>query len=54
MYNMKVKNGYTTIIVKSGQDLQQRAKETREVCRKSEACKQMPSINPNQFFPGSG
>ena len=30
MYNIKVKNGYTTIIVKPGQDLQQRAKETRE------------------------
>ena len=30
MYNIKVQNGYTTIIVKPGQDLQQRAKETRD------------------------
>jgi hypothetical protein len=30
MYNIKVENGYTTIIVKPGQDLKQRAKETRE------------------------
>jgi len=30
MYNVRVKNGYTTIIVKPGQDLRQRAKETRE------------------------
>ena len=30
MYNIRVENGYTTIIVKSGQDLRQRAKETRE------------------------
>jgi hypothetical protein len=30
MYNIKVQNGYTTIIVKPGQDLKQRAKETRE------------------------
>jgi|GEM_PF-1988297 hypothetical protein len=30
MYNMKVENGYTTIIVKPGQDLKQRAEETRE------------------------
>lgn len=30
MYNIKVKNGYTTIIVQPGQDLEQRAKETRE------------------------
>jgi hypothetical protein len=30
MYNIKVRNGYTTIIVKHGQDLKQRAKETRE------------------------
>ena len=30
MYNIKVKNGYTTIIVLPGQDLKQRAKETRE------------------------
>jgi len=29
-YNIKVQNGYTTIIVKPGQDLKQRAKETRE------------------------
>jgi hypothetical protein len=30
MYNIRVKNGYTTIIVKPGQDLKQRAQETRE------------------------
>ena len=30
MYNIRVQNGYTTIIVKPGQDLEQRAKETRE------------------------
>jgi hypothetical protein len=30
MYNIKVENGYTTIIVKPGQDVKQRAKETRE------------------------
>ncbi len=30
MYNIKVQNGYTTIIVKPGQDLEQRAEETRE------------------------
>jgi len=30
MYNIRVQNGYTTIIVKAGQDLKQRAKETRE------------------------
>jgi hypothetical protein len=30
MYNIKVQNGYTTIIVKPGQDLGQRAKEARE------------------------
>lgn len=30
MYNIKVQNGYTTIIVKPGQDLKQRAKETTE------------------------
>lgn len=30
MYHIKVENGYTTIIVKPGQDLKQRAKETRE------------------------
>jgi hypothetical protein len=30
MYHIKVENGYTTIIVKPGQNLEQRAKETRE------------------------
>jgi hypothetical protein len=30
MYNIKVENGYTTIIVLPGQNLKQRAKETRE------------------------
>ena len=30
MYNIKVKNGYTTIMVLPGQNLKQRAKETRE------------------------
>ena len=30
MYNIKVQNGYTTIIIKPCQDLAQRAKETRE------------------------
>jgi len=30
MYNIKVKNGYTTIIVLPGQDFKQRARETRE------------------------
>jgi len=30
LYNIKVQNGYTTVIVKPGQDLEQRDKETRE------------------------
>jgi hypothetical protein len=30
MYNIKVWNGYTTIIVKPGEDLEQRWKETKE------------------------
>jgi hypothetical protein len=30
MYNIKVEAGYTTIIVKPGEDLKQRAKETKE------------------------
>jgi hypothetical protein len=30
MYNIKVQTGYTTIIVKSGEDLKKRAQETRE------------------------
>ena len=30
MYDIKVENGYTTIIVKQGEDLKQRAKETKE------------------------
>ena len=30
MYNIKVETGYTTIIVKPGEDLKKRAQETRE------------------------
>jgi hypothetical protein len=30
MYNIKVETGYTTIIVKPGEDLEQRAKQTQE------------------------
>ena len=30
MYNIKVESGYTTIIVKPGEDLKQRSKETKE------------------------
>jgi hypothetical protein len=30
IYNIRVKNGYTTIIVKPGEDLKQRSKETKE------------------------
>ena len=30
MHNIKVENGYTTIIVKAGEDLEQRAKDTKE------------------------
>jgi hypothetical protein len=30
MYNIKVGNGQTTIILKPGEDLEQRAKETQE------------------------
>ncbi len=30
MYNIKVVNGYTTIIVRPGENLKQRAKETQE------------------------
>jgi hypothetical protein len=30
MYNIKVETGYTTIIVKPGEDLKKRTKETRE------------------------
>jgi hypothetical protein len=30
MYNIKVEDGYTTIIVKPGEDLKQRSKETKE------------------------
>lgn len=30
MYNIKVENGYTTIIVKPGENLEKRAQETKE------------------------
>jgi hypothetical protein len=30
MYNVKVENGYTTIIVKPGEDVKQRSVETKE------------------------
>ena len=30
MYNIKVETGYTTIIVKRGEDLKKRAKDTQE------------------------
>jgi hypothetical protein len=30
MYNIRVENGQTTIIVKPGEDLEQRAKQTQE------------------------
>jgi hypothetical protein len=30
MYNVKVETGYTTILVKPGEDLKKRAKETQE------------------------
>jgi hypothetical protein len=30
MYNVRVENGYTTIIVKPGEDVKQRFTETRE------------------------
>jgi hypothetical protein len=30
MYNIKVETGHTTIIVKPGEDLEQRAKQTQE------------------------
>jgi hypothetical protein len=30
MYNVKVENGYTTIIVKPGEDVKQRSIETKE------------------------
>jgi hypothetical protein len=30
IYNIKVKNGYTTIIVKPGEDIKQRSIETKE------------------------
>jgi hypothetical protein len=30
IYNIKVKSGYTTIIVKPGEDLKKRSKETME------------------------
>ncbi len=30
IYNIRVGNGYTTIIVKRGEDLKQRSKETKE------------------------
>jgi hypothetical protein len=29
IYNIKVENGYTTILVKPGEDLQKRAKDTQ-------------------------
>jgi hypothetical protein len=31
MYNIKAGNGYTTIIVKPGEDLKQRSKEAKEI-----------------------
>jgi hypothetical protein len=31
LYNVKVENGYTTIIVKPGEDVQQRSIETKEI-----------------------
>ena len=30
LYDVKVENGYTTIIVKPGEDVKQRSKETKE------------------------
>jgi hypothetical protein len=30
MYNIKVEDGYTTIIVKPGEDLKERSKQTKE------------------------
>jgi hypothetical protein len=30
LYNIKVENGYTTIIVKPGEDIKQRSTETKE------------------------
>jgi hypothetical protein len=30
MYNIKVEDGYTTIIVKPGEDVKQRSRETEE------------------------
>ena len=30
MYNIKVETGYTTIIVKTGEDIKKRTKETQE------------------------
>jgi hypothetical protein len=30
MYNIKVENGYTTIILKPGEDIKERSKKTRE------------------------
>jgi hypothetical protein len=49
MYNIKVKNGYTTIIVKPGQDLKQRAKETREKF----VGKAKPAVQRSASFIGS-
>ena len=31
LYNVKVDNGYTTIIVKPGEDVKQRSIETKEI-----------------------
>jgi hypothetical protein len=30
IYNIRVENGYTTIIIKPGEDVKQRSKETKE------------------------
>ena len=39
IYDIKVDNGYTTIIVKLGEDLKQRSKKTKEKFA-SQACEQ--------------
>jgi hypothetical protein len=47
MYNIKVQTGYTTIIVKPGEDLKKRAQETREkfVCKDIALPTSEPSID---------
>jgi hypothetical protein len=45
MYNIKAGNGYTTIIVKPGDDLNQRSKEAKDKFTSQEDLRQMYAVS---------